>query len=372
MNDAKRKKRNRSRRRNGLLDVVNAFLTLVVLGLIVVAGIVLVGSQRFYSKGPVPEDSVFVVERGAGLSTIAQRLESLDLISDRWTFQFGAMAQRKQTAIRAGEYNIAANSSMAEILTEITEGRPISYAVTIPEGYTSWQVVERINAAPNLVGEIEVIPPEGSLLPDTYSFERGAKRQDIIDQMAGALETQLAEIWEGRDEGLPISTPRELLILASIVEKETGLAAERPKVAGVFVNRLNRGMRLQSDPTIIYGITNGEGTLGRGLRRSEIEASTPYNTYQIDGLPVGPIANPGVESLRAVANPDVTDALYFVADGTGGHAFANTYAEHQSNVARWRQVERERAQAAAEAEDETEAEAARDALEAEQAPAATQ
>ncbi|HHG89092.1 MAG TPA: endolytic transglycosylase MltG [Devosia sp.] len=351
-----------------MLDVVNAFLTLVVLGLIIIGGVVLLGSQRFYSPGPVTEDKVFLVERGAGLATIAQRLEDQALIADRWTFQFGAMAQRKQTAIRAGEYNIAANSSMADILKEITEGRPISYAVTIPEGFTSWQVVERINAAPNLVGQIQEIPPEGSLLPDTYSFERGARRQDIIDQMTEALQTQLAQIWEGRDENLPISTPDELLILASIVEKETGLAAERPKVAGVFINRLNRGMRLQSDPTIIYGITNGEGTLGRGLRRSEIEASTPYNTYQIDGLPIGPIANPGLESLRAVANPEVTDALYFVADGTGGHAFANTYAEHRENVARWRQIERERAQAAAEAEEEAEAKAARDALEAEQAP----
>ncbi len=369
MNEAKRKNRNRSRRRNGLLDVVNAFLTLVVLGLIIVAGVVLLGSQRFYSKGPVVEDRVFLVQRGASLSTIAQRLEAEGLVADRWTFQFGAMAQRKQAAIRAGEYNITANSSMADILKEITEGRPISYAVTIPEGYTSWQVVERINAAPNLVGEITEIPPEGSLLPDTYSFERGANRQDIIEQMTGALEKQLAEIWDNRADDLPISTPEELLILASIVEKETGLAAERPKVAGVFINRLNRGMRLQSDPTIIYGITNGEGTLGRGLRRSEIDASTPYNTYQIDGLPIGPIANPGVESLRAVANPEVTDALYFVADGTGGHAFANTYAEHQANVARWRQIEREQAQAAAEAEDEEDAEAARDELEAQQAPA---
>ncbi len=372
MSNAKKIKRNRSRRRNGLLNVVNAFLTLLILGLLMVGGLILYGSQRFYTEGPLEEDKVFMVERGSALATIAQRLESADLIADRWTFQFGTMAQRKQTAIRAGEYKIAARSSMADILKEITEGRPITYAVTIPEGYTSFEVIQRINEAPNLVGDLTEIPPEGSLLPNTYSFERGDERQAIVDRMSDALDAQLLDIWQGRSPDLPISTPEELLILASIVEKETGLASERPMVAAVFINRLNKGMRLQSDPTIIYGITNGQSTLNRGLRRSEIEAVTPYNTYQIDGLPPGPIANPGVDSLRAVANPADTEALFFVADGTGGHAFANTYAEHQKNVARWRQVEREREEAAANKAAEEEAAAARDALQAEQAQTAAQ
>ncbi len=362
------RRRNRSRRRNSMLDVLNAFLTLVVLGLVIIGVLVALGAQRFYAEGPKSEDTVFLVERGAALATIAQKLENEKLVSDRWTFQFGTMAQRRQTAIRAGEYNIVANASMADILREITQGRPISYSLTIPEGYTSWQVVERLNAAPNLVGELSEVPPEGSLMPNTYSFERGNDRQDVLDQMSAAMDKQLAEIWSGRDEGLPISTPEELVILASIVEKETGVGSERAKVAGVFFNRLNKGMRLQSDPTIIYGITNGEGPLGRGLRRSEIEAKTPYNTYQIDALPPGPIANPGLETLRAVANPAPTDALYFVADGSGGHAFANTYAEHQRNVARWRRIEREREQAA-QLQAEEEAAAARDALQAEQAQA---
>ncbi|VAW15948.1 FIG004453: protein YceG like [hydrothermal vent metagenome] len=339
-------KQNRRRRGSFLFGVINAILTLVVLAMLVIGGLVAFGAQRFYADGPKSEQSSFVVERGASLAGVAQKLENAGLIADRLTFQLAAMVQRKQSAIRAGEYNISPNASMADILKEITQGRPISYSLTIPEGFTSWQVVEKINATPNLIGKIVDIPPEGSLLPDTYSFERGDERQKLLDQMSAAMSSQLAQIWAGRAPDLPISSPGELVTLASIVEKETGVADERPMVAGVFINRLNRGMRLQSDPTIIYGITEGKATLSRGLRRSEIDAKTPYNTYQIDGLPVGPIANPGIDALQAVARPAKTDALYFVADGSGGHAFANSYAEHQRNVAAWRKVEREQAKAA--------------------------
>jgi len=351
-------KRNRQRLGGALLSVINALLTLVIIGLLVIGGVIAFGAQRFYADGPKSEQTAFIVERGASLASVAQKLENAKLISDRWTFQFGAMAQRQQSSIRAGEFKIAAYSSMADILKEITQGRPISYSITIPEGFTSWQVVEKLNKAPNLVGKIVDIPAEGSLLPDTYSFERGDERQKVLDQMSAAMRTQLAKIWAQREPDLPISSPGELVILASIVEKETGVASERALVARVFINRLNRGMRLQSDPTIIYGITNGKGQLSRGLRRSEIANKTPYNTYQIDGLPVGPITNPGVGALVAVARPAKSNALYFVADGSGGHAFANSYAEHQRNVARWRQVEREQAKAA---------QAAKDALEAGQA-----
>ncbi len=360
------RKKKRKKSSNGFIDLLNAFLTLMVLGILGAGLVLFMGTQRFYAEGSTSQDTVFTVERGVGLSTIAAKLEIAELVADRWTFQLGAMAQRKQSAIRAGEYRIVANASMADILKEITEGRAVTYSVTIPEGFTSWQAVQRINAAENLGGEITEIPAEGTLLANTYSFERDADRQTIIDQMSQTMEEKVAEIWAGRAPDLPIQNAEELVILASIVEKETGIASERPEVAAVFVNRLNKGMRLQSDPTIIYGITNGEGTLGRGLRRSEIEAQNPYNTYQIDGLPPGPISNPGLEALNAVAHPADIDALFFVADGTGGHAFAKTYAEHQSNVARWRLIERERAEAAEE-EALAEAASARDALQAEQA-----
>ncbi len=367
MNADKAKKRRR-RERNGLIDTVNGFLTLLVLGLLIAGGLLIFGTQRFYADGPLTEPTNFMVERGTGLSTIAQKLELEGLIADRWTFQIGTTAQSKQGAIRAGEYAIPANASMADILFELTEGRPITYSVTVPEGFTSWQVVERINGAEFLTGELTEVPPEGTLMPNTYTFERGDDRQTILDQMSESMAEALPEIWENRDPDLPIETPEELVILASIIEKETAIPSERPLVAAVFVNRLNFNMRLQSDPTIIYGITLGEGTLGRGLRRSEIEEQTPYNTYQIDGLPPGPIANPGIESLRAAANPADSDALYFVADGTGGHAFANSYAEHQQNVARWREIERERLALEAEAAAELEAaEAAREELQAQEA-----
>jgi len=378
MSENKRRKKVKKRRsRNGFLELINALLTLIVLGVLVVGGILYFATQRYYAEGPMDEDKVFVVEQGIGLGTVATRLAAAELISDRWIFQFGAMLQRKQSAIRAGEYNIVANASMADIVKEITEGQAISYSLTIPEGLTSWEAVQRINAAPNLTGEITEIPPEGSLLPNTYSFERGASRQAIIDRMRAAFEVKIAEIWATRAPDLPLESPQEMVILASIVEKETGIGSERAGVAAVFINRMNIGMRLQSDPTIIYGITNGQGSLGRGLRRSEINEKTPYNTYQIDRLPPGPIANPGIAAMEAVVNPSDIDALFFVADGTGGHAFAKTYAEHQVNVARWRAIEREREAAAAEAakaeqqaQEQAEAEAARDALQAEQAQSA--
>jgi len=361
------KAKRRRRKRGGLVDSVNGLLSLVLLALLVAAGVVVFGAQRFYNDGPAAEESVFMVERGSGLSSVAQRLEDAGLVRDRWTFQFGTLAQREQSNIKAGEFRIPANASMADILTELTEGTPITYAVTVPEGFTSWQTAERINSADILLGDPVEVPEEGSLLPNTYHYERGDTRQAVLERMRAELDAVLPEIWENRDPGLPLESPEELVTLASIIEKETAVPEERPMIAGVFVNRLERGMRLQSDPTIIYGITEGEGTLGRGLRRSEIEEETAYNTYQIDGLPPGPIANPGIESLRAAANPAETDALYFVADGSGGHAFAATYDEHRENVARWREIEEERQAQEAEAAEAEEAEQARQELEAQEA-----
>ena len=368
MND--RKSRRRRRSSNGFVDVLNGFLTLLVLGLLVAGGAVLYGASQFYGDGPLTEETTFRVESGSGLSSIGPRLEEQGLISNQLIFQLGSRVANMPGTIKQGDFRIPAGASMADILRELTTGTPIRYAVIIPEGWTSWQVAEHINEVGDLRGEVSSLPPEGSILPGSYDYVPGDSRQSVLDKMQVAMTEALAGVWEERQPDLPIETPEQLLILASIVEKETGLASERPQVAAVFVNRLREGMRLQSDPTIIYGITKGQSTLGRGLRRSEIEEQTPYNTYQIDGLPPTPIANPGIEALRAVANPDTHEYLYFVAKGASpseGHVFAETYAEHQDNVARYREIA---AEAAAQAE--AEAEAARQALEAQQAEKAGQ
>ncbi|KKB85773.1 hypothetical protein VW29_05610 [Devosia limi DSM 17137] len=364
MNDRKAK-RSRARRSNGFVDILNGLLSLLVLGLLVAGGILLYGISQFYSDGPGKEDTTFRVETGSGLASTAERLENQGLIGNRFIFQMGGRALERQGNIKAGDFRIPAGASMADILKELTEGNPIRYAVTIPEGWTSWQVIQRVNADGNLIGEVSAMPAEGSILPGSYDYVPGATRQSVLDAMQTAMATELAAVWESRAADLPLESPEQLVVLASIVEKETGLASERPQVAAVFVNRLKQSMRLQSDPTIIYGITKGQSTLGRGLRRSEIEEKTEYNTYQIDGLPPTPIANPGVDALRAVANPDTHNYLYFVAKGATpdqGHVFAETYAEHQKNVARYREIAREAAQQA-----EADAEAARQAIEAAEA-----
>ena len=361
-----RRKKTRRRSQNGLLEALNGLLTLVLLALLGIAGVFVYGAAVFNADGPIAEERSFVVEPGNVLATVSRRLEEQGLISNADIFNYGSRLLRRGDNLRAGEFNIPANASMFDIIRELTEGTPVQHQVVVPEGFTSWQVVERVNGDPELTGNIEVLPPEGSLLPGAYSYRRGDTRQSIIDAMTAATDSAIAEVWEGRNPDLPLETPAELVILASIVERETGLAEERERVAGVFINRLNIGMRLQSDPTIIYGITLGQGSLGRGIRRSEIEQVTPYNTYQIDGLPPGPIANPGIEALRAVANPEEHDYLYFVAAGavpSDGHVFAETYAEHQRNVAAYRAIERAAAEAAAEAE----AQEAMDAIAAEEA-----
>lgn len=363
MND--RKVRRRRRSSNGFVDILNGLLTLLVIGLLVAGGVALYGASQFYGEGPLTAETTFRVEGGSGLSSISTRLEEQGLISNQYIFQFGGRLLERQGTIKAGDFRIPAGASMADILIELSEGDPIRYAVTIPEGWTAWEAVQRLNADANITGEISSLPPEGSILPGSYDYVPGDTRQSVLDKMQAAMVTELAAVWEARQPDLPIETPEQLLVLASIVEKETGIASERPQVAAVFVNRLREGMRLQSDPTIIYGITRGQSTLGRGLRRSEIEALTPYNTYQIDGLPPTPIANPGIDALKAVANPDSHDYLYFVAKGATpreGHVFAETYAEHQDNVAQYRRIA---AEAAAQAE--ADAEAARQELEAEEA-----
>ena len=362
MNDRKPR---RPRRRNGFIEVLNGFLTLAVLGLLAVCGGLLFVASQFYGDSAIPDGTTFVVQSGDKLGPLSERLESVGLISNRYVFDFGRRVSNVDGTLKPGEYRIPAKASMADILNELLHGKPILYALTVPEGFTSWQVVQRLNEDKNLIGAIPSLPAEGSILPNTYQYNPGDTRQSVLDAMEAAMTTELAAIWEGRNAGLPLQTPQQLLVLASIVEKETGVATERPQVAAVFVNRLKQGMRLQSDPTIIYGITKGQATLGRGLKRSEIEAETPYNTYQIDGLPPTPIANPGIDALKAVANPDGHDYLYFVAKGATpdqGHVFAATYKEHQANVAKFRAIEREQAQ--------IDAEAAKAALEASEAAGA--
>jgi peptidoglycan lytic transglycosylase G len=365
MNDRKAR---RPRRRNGLIEILNGFLTLAVLSLLLIGGGFLYVASQFYGESAIAEDTTFMVQTGDTLSSVSERMENLHLISNRYVFDFGRrFFSNVDGTLKPGEFRIPAKAGMSDILTELLQGKPVLYAVTVPEGFTSWQVIQRLNEDKNLVGEITTLPKEGSILPNTYNFNPGDTRQSVLDAMQAAMTTELAAVWATRDANLPLQTPEQLLVLASIVEKETGVATERPQVAAVFVNRLKQGMRLQSDPTIIYGITKGQATLGRGLKRSEIEAETPYNTYQIDGLPPTPIANPGIDALKAVANPDGHDYLYFVAKGATpdqGHVFAATYKEHQANVAKFRAIEREQAQ--------IDADAAKAALEATEAAGANE
>jgi UPF0755 protein len=276
------------------------------------------------------------------LSEIAETLAREGIIAQPLPFRISAMLSGAWKDMKAGEYLFRANVSQRDVLNQMSRGEVVRHTITIPEGLTSTQIVQRLMENDLLTGTVTTIPREGTLMPDTVRFERGQSRQDIIDRMQREHRRILREVWAKRSPDLPIKTEQELIILASIVEKETGRADERPRVASVFVNRLNRKMKLQSDPTIVYGLVGGKGTLGRGILRTEITQPTPYNTYVIDGLPPGPICNPGRASLEAVVNPSRTRDLFFVADGTGGHAFAETLDQHNRNVSRWRQVERSR------------------------------
>lgn len=301
-------------------------------------------NQQFEAPGPSQEQTTLMLPRGAGLIAIAGQLEREGVIEDARLFRLMVQIDQGERSLRAGEYRIPQAASMRDVYALLREGRTLMHPVTAAEGLTTAMIVRIVEASDVLTGEITRIPPEGALLPETYMVDRGTPRQAVIDRMEAAQTELLAQAWPSRAENLPYATPEEAIIIASIVEKETSVASERPLVASVFVNRLRRGMRLQSDPTIIYGITQGE-PLGRGIRRSELDnTNNPYNTYHINGLTPTPIANPGRDSILAVLNPPQTDYLFFVADGTGGHAFSATYAEHNRNVAVWRRIERERAQ----------------------------
>jgi len=315
---------------------------LIALGLAIL--VALAGVWSYAGPGPkaqAGEATVVVLERGSGVGQIGRTLRTAGVISSAGLFALAARMTGAAGDLKAGEYEIRSGASMAQVLADIRAGKVVRRAITIPEGWTSAMALDAVNAQPTLTGTA-VEPPEGSLLPDTYDFQRGEERGAVLQRMADAHDKLLAELWAARQPGLPLNSPQEAVTLASIVEKETGVAAERPRVAAVFINRLRAGMLLQSDPTIIYGLTKGR-PLGRGIRASELAADSPWNSYKVVGLPPGPIANPGRDALAAVLNPPKTDELYFVADGTGGHAFAATYEEHARNVERWRAIERQRA-----------------------------
>lgn len=337
--------------RNGQAGgVATLLLRLIIIGLflaVIVGGALTFEiNRRLKADGPLAEDSILWIEKGDTVSKISDKLVDMGALPPEQgplLFRIASRLDELAPDLRAGEFEIDSGASIREIVTHLKTGDPILRFVTVPEGRTSAQVVRILNETPMLTGEVAEVPAEGTLLPETYSYHREDSRAHILDRMAQAHDVVLAELWETRAEGLPFNTPEEAVILASIVEKETGIAEERPLVAAVFVNRLKRGMRLQSDPTIIYGLTGGE-PLGRGIRQTELAKETPYNTYVIRGLPPTPIANPGRDALAAVLNPADSDALYFVADGSGGHAFASSLAEHNRNVQRWRRIERERRQ----------------------------
>jgi peptidoglycan lytic transglycosylase G len=372
-------------------------LTFLVVILFLAGGVVLWGQSQFTALGPLNEAICLQVKRGSNMSKVSRTLVEQGAVDNGTIFRLGADYTEKADQLKAGSFLIAPGTSMEAIVDQVTRGgastcgteilyrigvtrvtavvrelepatnafveradfdllggevpevytqmradRDTRYRVSMAEGVTSWQVVEALKAMDVLKGDVPERPPEGMLAPDSYEVTSGTERTALLAEMQHKQELLIAAAWESRASGLPLNSPEEMLVLASIIEKETGLSAERGKVSSAFVNRLNRGMRLQTDPTVIYGVTKGEGVLGRGLRRSELRKVTPWNTYVILGLPPTPIANPGVASLEAAVHPEDTDYVFFVADGTGGHAFAATLDEHNRNVARWRAIEADR------------------------------
>ncbi|WP_428928751.1 endolytic transglycosylase MltG [Marinibacterium sp. SX1] len=374
-------------------------LTLLIIGLFLVGGLVLWGQESYRAEGPLEAPICLRVERGSNMTRVSKSLVDQGAVSSEKLFRIGADYAGKSADLKAGSFLVPEGASMEEIVEQITRGGASTcgtevvyrigvtritaqvttydpaeggfvvaaefdptegtalpqeysaareesdtrYRMVVAEGTTSWQVVEGLKAMDMLDGTIAEVPDEGMLAPDSYEVVNGGARQALLDEMEAVQLLRVGAAWEGRSADVPVDSPEELLILASIIEKETGVPEERGQVASVFANRLERGMRLQTDPTVIYGITQGEGVLGRGLRQSELRRATPWNTYVIIGLPPTPIANPGMASLEAAASPQATDYLFFVADGSGGHAFATTLDEHNANVAKWRQIEAERA-----------------------------
>jgi UPF0755 protein len=330
------------RARNPFVVIGNAIITLVLVLMIGAGGAYIYGKQKIEAPGPLREERIVNIPARAGMTDIADALQREGVIdNNRWAFIGAVLALKARSELKPGEYLFQKNASLRDVIGTIVEGKVVQHAVTIPEGLTSEQIVARLSDNDLFSGSVRELPREGTMLPETYKFPRGTTREQVIARMQQAHKRALAEIWERRTPDLPIKTPEQLVTLASIVEKETGKSDERSRVASVFINRLRQKIKLQSDPTIIYGLVGGRGTLGRPIKRSEIQQPSPYNTYVVDGLPPGPIANPGRASLEAAANPARTRDLFFVADGTGGHAFSDTYDQHQKNVAKLRAIEKQ-------------------------------
>jgi UPF0755 protein len=299
--------------------------------------------HSFDESGAQSEPVTLIVLPGSSAWEIAETLYAAGVVEDPNVFAVGVWQSGQSGALKAGEYYFPPHVTPREAMEIVFAGKALQYRLTIPEGLTSAEILRLLEGAEALDGVVAEMPPEGALLPETYHYRRGDSRADMIHRMEAGMHSLIAELWPHRASDLPFETPEQALVLASIVEKETALAAERRQVAGVFVNRLRKGMRLQSDPTVIYAVTGGTAPLNRPLSKADLALDSPFNTYRQKGLPPRPIAHPGAESLAAVLNPETTDALYFVADGSGGHAFADTLAAHNKNVARWRKLQKERA-----------------------------
>ncbi len=323
------------------LSSLSGLLTFVLLGAVVAIGAVAWLMMESGKPGPIAENKVVNILREDDGGSIADQLERAGVIDSALWFNLLTLFDGNRAALKRGEYEFRAGDSLRQVEATVMSGKIVLHPLTIPEGLTSEQVLQRVRDAEFLAGDVKEIPREGSILPETYDFPRGFTRQAVLLRMEKQQAKLVDEIWQKRAPDLPIKSPGEMVTLASIVEKETGKADERPRVAGVFVNRLQKHMRLESDPTIVYGLVFGKGTLGHPITRDELNRPTAYNTYLIDGLPPGPISNPGKAALEAVANPVRGRDLYFVADGTGGHVFAETFDQHQKNVAHWRQIEKD-------------------------------
>lgn len=343
----------RSRASRSQIVVFMNFIVSVVMLAVIAAGVgVYFGRQAFIEPGPSANGDTFLVKPKMAVADIADQLERRNLISDARIFRLGVRAYGNDSALKAGEYEIKPGASMRDIMELLKSGKSVLYSLTIPEGLTVEQAMQRIAEQDELTGDMpSTMPPEGSLATDTLRFTRGATRQQMIDKLLADQKKLVEDVWARRSPDLPLANINEFVTLASIVEKETGKGDERSRVAAVFLNRLAKGMRLQSDPTILYGLFGGKGKpADRPIYQSDIDKQTPYNTYLISGLPPTPIANPGRAALEAVANPSKTKDLYFVADGTGGHVFASTLEEHNENVARYRALQKKQAEAAKAAE----------------------